>query len=181
MDQISENIISRLIQNKKYPLLKNILVELNPFDIAEILGGIPQEQISTIFRLLPKELAAEVFVEMDSDEQEVLIKACTDKELQAMMDELYVDDTVDIIEEMPATVVKRILRNISPDMRKSINLILHYPDDSAGSIMTTEYADLKKNMTVSEAFRRIRQTGVDKETIYTCYVTDESRHLLGSV
>ncbi len=181
MDRISENIISKLLQNKKYPLLKNILVELNPFDIAEILDGVPLEQISTIFRLLPKELAAEVFVEMDSDQQETLIKACSDKELQAMMDELYVDDTVDIIEEMPATVVKRILRNISPDMRKSINLILHYPDDSAGSIMTTEYADLKKNMTVSEAFRRIRQTGVDKETIYTCYVTDESRHLLGSV
>lgn len=181
MTHISENIITRLIDHRKFALLKSILLELNPFDIAEILNDIPKEHVSTIFRLLPKELAAEIFVEMDPEQQENLIKACSDNELRAMMDELYVDDTVDIIEEMPATVVKRILKNISPDMRKSINLILHYPEDSAGSIMTTEYADLKKNMTISEAFSRIRKTGVDKETIYTCYVTDESRHLLGSV
>lgn len=181
MERITENIITRLIQNKKFALLKSILLELNPFDIAEIFNEMPKEQISTLFRLLPKELAAEIFVEMDSKQQEDLIQACSDNELKAMMDKLYVDDTVDIIEEMPATVVKKILRNIEPGMRESINLLLQYPEDSAGSIMTTEYVDLKKDLTVSDAFLRIRKTGVDKETIYTCYVTDESRHLLGSV
>lgn len=181
MERITENIITRLIQNKKFALLKSILLELNPFDIAEIFNEMPKEQISTLFRLLSKELAAEIFVEMDSKQQEDLIQACSDNELKAMMDKLYVDDTVDIIEEMPATVVKKILRNIEPGMRESINLLLQYPEDSAGSIMTTEYVDLKKDLTVSDAFLRIRKTGVDKETIYTCYVTDESRHLLGSV
>ena len=134
-----------------------------------------------VYRLLPKELAAEAFAEMDKDLQEILIQAFSDKELQEVLDELYLDDAVDIIEEMPANVVKRILRQTKPEVRKKINEILHYPEDSAGSIMTIEYVDLKKDMTVEDAFSRIRAIGVDKETIYTCYVTNQDRKLEGLV
>ena len=132
-----------------------------------------------MFRLLPKELAAEVFVELDSDEQEILIPSFSNTELKEVLDELYLDDTVDIVEEMPAIVVKRILQHSDPDTRKSINEILKYPDDSAGSIMTTEFVDLKETMTVEDALKRIRRTGPDKETINICYVIDDGRHLLG--
>ena len=132
-----------------------------------------------MFRLLPKELAAEVFVELDSDEQEILIRSFSNTELKEVLDELYLDDTVDIVEEMPAIVVKRILQHSDPDTRKSINEILKYPDDSAGSIMTTEFVDLKETMTVEDALKRIRRTGPDKETINICYVIDDGRHLLG--
>ena len=124
-----------------------------------------------LFRLLPKELAAETFVEMEPDAQELLIRGFSDSELKEVIDELYVDDAVDIVEEMPANVVQRILSQAEPDMRKQINEILRYPEDSAGSIMTTEYVSLRPNMTVEEAILRIRRTGIDKETIYTCYVT----------
>ena len=132
-----------------------------------------------VFRLLPKEQAAEVFVELDSEEQEMLIQSFSNTELKEVLDELYLDDAVDIVEEMPANVVKRILRHADPDVRKSINEILKYPDDCAGSIMTTEYVDLKATMTVEDALKRIRRTGPDKETINICYVIDEGRHLLG--
>ena len=128
-----------------------------------------------------EELAAEVFVEMDSQMQQLLIEAFSDTELREVMDELFMDDTVDIIDEMPATVAKRILSQTDANTRKMINQLLAYPDDSAGSIMTTEYVDLKKNMTVDAAFDRIRKIGLDTETIYTCYVTDASRRLLGIV
>lgn len=178
---ITEELILELLTEKRFGELRQILSELNPVDIAFLLGEVPQDSLPPLFRILPKELAADTFVEMDNDEQEVLIHAFSDKELREVMDELFVDDTVDIIEEMPANVVKRILRNIDPEMRQSVNQILHYPKDSAGSIMTTEYVDLKKQMTVEEAFTRIRKTGVDKETIYTCYVTDSNRKLLGLV
>ena len=141
----------------------------------------PEETLPLLYRILPKELAADVFVNMDSDAQEILIRAFSDTELKEVLDELYVDDAVDIIEEMPATVVKRILQHTDPNIRKSINEILKYPEDSAGSIMTIEYVDLKTYMTVDDAFTRIRRTGVDKETIYNCYVTDENRKLLGVV
>ena len=134
-----------------------------------------------LFRLLPKELAAETFVEMDEDAEEMLITGFSDNELKEVIDELYVDDAVDLVEEMPANVVMRILRQADPDMRKMINEILNYPEDSAGSIMTTEYVSLRSTMTVEEAIKRIRRTGVDKETIYTCYVTEPSRKLIGSV
>jgi CBS domain-containing protein len=134
-----------------------------------------------IFRLLPKELAADTFVEMDSDLQEALIAAFSDRELREVIDEMFLDDTVDIIEEMPANVVKRILKNVDADTRKSINEVLNYPEDSAGSIMTIEYVDLRPDMTVKEAFEHIRRTGVDKETIYTCYVISAVRKLLGLV
>lgn len=148
-------------------------------DIAPLFELLPEYTQTIVYRLLPKELAADVFVEMDGDMQEHLIASLSDKELKETLDELYLDDTVDIIEEMPATVVKRILRHSDPAARKQINELLKYPKNSAGSMMTPEYVDLKKSMTVAEAFDRIRSTGVDKETVYTCYVTDRSRHLLG--
>ena len=173
--------ILALLDEKKYSELKNLLSEMNEADIAAVLKELPQEKLPLLYRILPKELAAEVFVNMDSDAQEFLIRAFSDNELREVLDELYVDDAVDIIEEMPATVVKRILMHTDPELRKSINEILQYPEDSAGSIMTIEYVDLKKYMTVEDAFTRIRRTGVDKETIYICYVTDENRKLLGIV
>lgn len=159
--------------------IKRILGDINPADIAVIIETFPINQKILFFRLLGKEDAADTFVELDPDTQEDLIHAFSDTELKEVLDELYLDDAVDVIEEMPATVVKRILRNTDSDTRKSINALLRYPDDSAGSLMTPEFVDLKKDMTVEDAFKRIRRTGVDKETIYTCYVTDASRHLLG--
>ena len=170
-----------LLEKKKYPELKALLSEMNEADIAAIFADLPPEKLPLVYRILPKELAAEVFVNMESDAQELLIRAFSDNELREVLDELYVDDAVDIIEEMPATVVKRILQHTDPEVRKSINEILQYPEDSAGSLMTIEYVDLKKYMTVDDAFTRIRRTGVDKETIYICYVTDENRKLLGIV
>ena len=159
--------------------LKEYLNELNPADIAQLLEEVENERKRIFFfRLLTKENAAETFVEFDSDTQENLISAFSDAELKEVLDELYADDAADIVEEMPASVVKRILKNTDLETRKTINSLLKYPDDSAGSIMTTEFVDLKRNMTVEDAFKRIRRTGVDKETIYTCYITDESRHLL---
>ncbi len=177
---MNERIIT-LLEQKRYSEIKQLLEEMNAADIAALLQDLPAETIPMLFRLLPKELAAETFVEMDSDEQEMLIQGFSDTELKDVVEELYVDDAVDIIEEMPANVVKRILRSTDPDTRDQINEILKYPKDSAGSIMTTEYVDLKKSMTVAQAIRHIRQTGVDKETIYTCYVTDSRRKLLGLV
>ena len=177
-EEIVEQIHS-LFEAKKYSQLKEILVEINPTDTAVILEEFPNEQKIILFRLLPKEEAAEVFVELDNDVQEQLIASFSDTELKEVIDELYLDDTVDIIEEMPATIVKRILRNTDSETRASINTLLKYPEYSAGSIMTPEFVDLKKDNTVEDAFKRIRRTGVDKETIYTCYVTDKSRHLIG--
>ena len=170
-----------LLKNKKYSELKLALNDASPVDVAILLSEMTKEDLLLTFRLLSKDLAAETFVEMDSDKQEILIGAFTDKELKAVVDELYVDDAVDIIEEMPANVVKRILKHTDPETRKDINEILKYPKDSAGSIMTTEYVSLKKDMTVFEAFEKIRKTGIDKETIYTCYVTNKNRKLLGIV
>ena len=173
--------IFELIGEKKYARLRELLSEMNPADIALILEDVPERELPVIFRILPKELAAEVFVEMDSQMQQLLIEAFSDTELREVMDELFMDHTVDIIDEMPATVAKRILSQTDANTRKMINQLLAYPDDSAGSIMTTEYVDLKKNMTVDAAFDRIRKIGLDTETIYTCYVTDASRRLLGIV
>ena len=157
--------IFELIGEKKYARLRELLSEMNPADIALILEDVPERELPVIFRILPKELAAEVFVEMDSQMQQLLIEAFSDTELREVMDELFMDDTVDIIDEMPATVAKRILSQTDANTRKMINQLLAYPDDSAGSIMTTEYVDLKKNMTVDAAFDRIRKIGLDTETI----------------
>lgn len=178
MEEIIEKITS-LYKDKQYLKIKEIFSEFNPADVAAIFDEFENEQRILFFRLLPKEEAAEVFVELDNDTQETLIRAFSDNELREVIDELYLDDTVDIIEEMPATIVKRILKNTDSQTRASINTLLKYPEDSAGSIMTPEFVDLKENSTVEDAFKRIRRTGVDKETIYTCYVTDNSRHLIG--
>ena len=175
-----ETIVT-LLENKKYTTLRDILSTMNPVDIAIVFEDIQDEKTAILFRLLPKELAAEAFVEMNDDTQQLLIHGFSDTELKEVIDELYVDDAVDIIEEMPANVVKRILRQTDPDVRKQINEILKYPEDSAGSIMTTEFVRLRPKMTVEEAIKRIRRTGVDKETIYTCYVADDHSTLIGIV
>ncbi len=179
-DEAAE-VVSAMLEERHFSALRELLLPLTPQDLSTLASMLDAKQISLFYRLLPKGLAAEVFVEMDSDIQETLIKAFSDYELKAMLDELYLDDTVDIIEEMPATVVKRILRQADAQTREWINNILQYPKDSVGSIMTIEYVDLKGHLTASEAITRIRNTGVDKETIYTCYVTDTNRKLLGYV
>lgn len=174
--------IYELIEEKRFQKLRSILSEMNPADIAQTLEESPsKEQLPVIFRVLPKELAAETFVEMETDLQQLLIEAFSDAELKQVLDELFLDDTVDIIDEMPALVAKRIIKQTDAKTRKMINQLLAYPDDSAGSIMTTEYIDLKRDMTVAEAFNKIRRVGLQSETVYTCYVIDESRHLLGIV
>jgi magnesium transporter len=175
-----ENTLRKLLAEKKYATLREILITMNPADIAAIFDELEEDRLPLLYRLLPKELAADVFVEMDQEAQELLIRGFSDSELKEVLDELFVDDAVDIIEEMPATVVRRILSQADPEMRKSINEILRYPESSAGSIMTTEYISLRPQMTVAEAITRIRRTGIDKETIYTCYVTKD-RTLIGVV
>lgn len=175
------DVIPELLEQKKYSTVRDILLEMRPADIANMFEELDKRQISLLFRLLPKEQAAETFVELEADNQEALIKAFSDNELKEVLDELYLDDTVDIIEEMPANVVRRILGNTDEDTRKMINEILEYPKDSAGSIMTVEYVNLKESMTVADAFQTIRRTGIDKETIYSCYVTDQNRYLKGIV
>ena len=175
-----EKTLLRLLELKKYQSLRDIMATMNPSDIAEILSELDERQLPLVFRLLPKELAAEAFAEMEPEQQEVLIRGFSDSELKEVLDEMFVDDAVDMVEEMPANVVRRILDQADPDMRKQINEILRYPEDSAGSIMTTEYVSLRPSMTVEEAILRIRRTGVDKETIYTCYVTKD-RRLIGMV
>ena len=175
-----ENTLQTLLTDKKYTTIRDILVTMNPADIAAVFSGVETEKLPLLFRLLPKELAAESFVEMEPDQQETLIRGISDSELRQVLDELYVDDAVDIVEEMPANVVQRILAQADPEMRKEINEILQYPENSAGSVMTTEYVKLSPTMTVGDAILRIRRTGVDKETIYTCYVLD-NRLLVGTV
>ena len=175
-----EKTLLSLLEKKKYQSIRDILSTMNPADIASVLDELDERWLPLVFRLLPKELAAEAFVEMEPEQQELLIRGFSDAELKEVLDEMFVDDAVDVIEEMPANVVRRILSQADPVMRRQINEILRYPEDSAGSLMTTEYVSLRPNMTVEEAILRIRRTGVDKETIYTCYVTKD-RHLLGMV
>jgi magnesium transporter len=155
--------------------------EMNVVNIADIFKDESKETILRIFRLLPKSMAAEVFAYIDSDEQQLLIEALSDNEVRDIMNKLFVDDAVDLIEEMPANVVKRVLQNINPEKRSIINQMLKYPEDSAGTIMTTEFVDLHEDATVREAFDDIRKTGVNKETIYTCYVIRPGRLLVGVV
>ncbi len=176
-----EDTLLALVKGKKYSVLREVLSTMNPVDIASLFGELPDNNLPLLFRLLPKELAAETFVEMESDSQEMLIRGFSDKELQDVINELYIDDAVDIVEEMPANVVNRILSNTDPSARRMINEILKYPEDSAGSIMTIEYVRLRADMTVEEALKVIRKTGIDKETIYTCYVVNKSRKLIGVV
>ncbi len=178
--EIMQKALLKMLEEKKYLTLRDLLVTMNPSDIAGLFEEVEEERIPLMFRLLPKELAAETFVEMEPDAQELLIRSFSDNELKEIVDELYVDDAAALVEEMPANVVKRILKQADPEMRRSINQILRYPDNSAGSMMTTEYVALRPQMTVEEAILRIRRQGVDKETIYTCYVT-EGRKLIGLV
>ncbi len=175
-----ENTLLRLLEQKKYHSLRDILETMNPADIASAFDEMDNRKLPLVFRLLPKELAAETFVEMEPEQQELLIRGFSDTELKEVLDEMFVDDAVDVVEEMPANVVKRILAQADPDLRKQINEILRYPEHSAGAMMTTEYVSLRPAMTVEEAILRIRRTGVDKETIYTCYVTHD-RHLMGMI
>ena len=161
--------------------LHKIIENINAADIAEAFESSEKERIIQIYRLLPKNMAAEVFSFMEPDVQEIVVEALTDDEIGRIVEELFVDDAVDFIEEMPSNVVKRVLRNVSEDRRNIINLLLQYPEDSAGSIMTTEFVDLKEGASVKDAFEKIRATGVDKETIYTCYVVRSDRVLAGVV
>lgn len=182
MEQVTVTLtetIRVLLEEKKFNTLRDILATMKPYDIAAVFEELQDEKTPILFRIMPKELAAETFVEMDDETQEYLIHGLSDSELKEVVDELFVDDAVDLIEEMPANVVKRILRQADKDMRKQINELLKYPEDSAGSIMTTEFIVLRPTMTAEMAIKRIRRTGVDKETIYTCYVTDENNRLIG--
>lgn len=176
---LMQDTIASLLTQKKYTTLRDLFSTMQAVDISMLFDELPKSKLPMLFRLLPKELAAETFVEMDEESQKLLIHGFSDTELKQVVDELYVDDAVDIVEEMPANVVKRILQQTDPDTRKAINEILKYPDDSAGSIMTTEYVTLRPDMTVESAIKRIRRTGIDKETIYTCYVTSDNRKLVG--
>ena len=177
-----DQTVLTLVEQKKYPALRDILATMIPADIAALFEEMDDERsLPLLFRLLPKDLAAETFVEMEPEFQELLIRGFSDSELKEVVDELYVDDAVDLVEEMPANVVRRILRQADPETRKLINNILQYPDDCAGSLMTTEFVDLLPTMTVSDAVKRIKRTGTDKETINICYVIDDGRHLLGTV
>lgn len=185
MNEELEKVFERLkdsLDNRKFADLRIVLLDMEPADIANFMEEtLTEKEQIMFFRLLPKELASDVFIEIDTDTQENLIKAFTDKELKEVIDDMFLDDTVDVIEEMPANVVKRILRNSDPENRKLINELLEYPEDTAGSIMTTEFVALSPTMTVDAAFEKIRQTGLNKETIYTCYVTDKKKHLIGVV
>lgn len=169
------------IENKTFANLKPILSEMKPIDIAEIINDVEKSKVAVIFRLLPKSLASDVFVEMETDAQQILIKAFTDAELSNIINDMFLDDTADIIEEMPSNVARRILKVSEPDDRETINKLLGFPKDSAGSIMTPECITLRQSMTVEEALAKIRRQALDKETIYTCYVTDNQKKLLGTV
>lgn len=174
--------LSYCFDNRKFADLRITLLDMEPADIATFMNELLEDKNQLkFFRLLPKELASDVFIELDTDMQESLIKAFNDKELKEVIDDMFLDDTVDVIEEMPANVVMRILKNSDPENRKQINELLAYPDDTAGSIMTPEFVSLSSKMTVDSAFDKIRRTGINKETIYTCYVTDNKKKLIGVV
>lgn len=173
--------LQELLLQKKYAEFIQELDKCNPVDAADLLSQFPEDQVSRVFRLFKKDVAAEVFAELEPDLQELIIVHMTDREIGEMLEELYTDDAVDMLEEMPASVVKRIMKNATPETREEINRFLAYPEESAGSVMTSEFIDLRKNMTCEEAIKRIRRIGLDKETVYVAYVTDEKRVLEGVV
>lgn len=173
--------INELIEEKKFTILKEELHKMMEADLADVLEELDEEMMTKVFRMLSKDKAADTFAYLNRDKQKYIINVITDNEIQRIISEMFLDDAVDFIEEMPSNVVKRVLKNVSPQMRETINRFLSYPEDSAGTIMTIEYVELKKDITVAQAFEQIRKTGVDKETIYTCYVIDAHRRLLGTV
>ena len=173
--------LMELLDSRNMKKLRERMDEMQEFDVAEFLSSLTDNRMPMLFRLLSKERAAEVFANLDAPDQERIINSITDSELAGIVEELYVDDAVDMMEELPANVVKRVMRTATPETRNLINTYLHYPENSAGSIMTAEYVDLKKYMSVKEAFARIRRIGEDKETIYICFVTSAHRKLEGIV
>ena len=179
--QTLKNMLAHLDDAKKYQSLRDVMETLNAPDLAAVFEDLPQEKMSVLFRLMPKDLAAEVFAELTPETQEALIRGLSDRELKLVIDELFVDDATDLVEEMPAGVVKRILAQAAPDTRKMINELLKYPEDSAGGVMTTEFMELRPDMTVRQAMESIRKNGIDKETINNCYVTMPDRTLVGVV
>lgn len=182
MEQLKEfETIQELLQTQQYTRLRQLLVDLNDADIAAYMEELPEQSMVKAFRILPKDLAADIFSYLDMELQQTVITSLTDREAASIIDNLMADDAVDLLEEMPANVVKRLLENASPDTRRDINHLLRYPEDSAGSIMTVEYVDLKENLTVEGAIARIRRVGLDSETINICYVLDAQRKLLGTV
>ncbi|MBD5529903.1 MAG: magnesium transporter [Lachnospiraceae bacterium] len=182
MEQIKEfETIQELLQTQQYTRLRQLLMDLNDADIAACMEELPEPSMVKAFRILPKDLAADIFSYLDVDLQQTVITSLSDREAASIIDNLMSDDAVDLLEEMPANVVKRLLENASPDTRRDINHLLRYPEDSAGSIMTVEYVDLKENLTVEGAIGRIRRVGLDSETINICYVLDAQRKLLGTV
>jgi magnesium transporter len=175
------NFVETAIQEGKFTKIREEIIQLNVVDIAQLLDDLDGEKTLILFRLLPKEISVEVFSYISTEQQQFIIESITDREIKHILDNLFMDDTVDILEELPANIVKRVLRNASDDQRKLINQFLQYPEDSAGSLMTIEYVDLKKEMTVGQAIERIKRTGVDKETIDICYVMDNHRRLEGII
>lgn len=173
--------IEELIRQNKYTDLKELLVTINIADIAELIEELPEAELVKVFRLLPKAIAADVFSYLPTDVEQMIITSLTEKEAVSIIDDLAADDATDLCDEMPASVVKKLLAKAEPETRRDINHLLKYPDDSAGSIMTVEFVDLKENLTVGEAVQRIKKIGIDKETINVCYVLDESRRLIGTV
>lgn len=174
-------LIMNLVKENKYAEVKTYLMQMNVVDIAQFLEDLEVEQMLVLFRLLPKEIAADVFAYMSYEQQEYIIEAITDSEISSIVNDLFLDDTVDLLEEMPSNIVKKILKNTNKETRESINQLLKYPENSAGSLMTIEYVDLKKEMSVAQAIGHIKKTGLDKETINTCYVIDGNRKLEGIV
>lgn len=178
---VMNSALTTLVENKKYSSIKDILLTMNPVDIAELFGSVPEQTLPILFRLLPQDQAADTFAEMAPELQQMLIEAFSDRELKEVVNELCADDAADLVDDMPANVVKRILRQADPDMRRMINELLKYPEDTAGSIMTPEFVKLRPTMTVDQAIKSIRRTGLEKETINHCYVTDQKSRLIGTV
>lgn len=177
---MARKMVLKLIEERQFKAIKSILETMNSVDLAQLMEELPEKEMIMIFRLTRKEEAAEAFTHLDPKFQKLLIEAFTERELREIIDELYLDDTADLVEEMPANVVERILASTDPKTRERLNMLLDYPKDSAGSIMTVEYVDLKPNMTIREAIKKIRRVGINSETIYTCYVI-ENKKLIGTV
>ncbi len=181
LEEFTAEDLLRLLNEKKYSQLKEILSEMNEVNVAELFEDLDSKQLILLFRMLPKDLAAEVFANFEKEKQWEIINLITDKEIKEIVEELFFDDIIDLIDEMPANVVQKVIRFSNADERKLINQFLNYPDDSAGSLMTIEFVHLHKEDTVKQALEHIRETGLEKETVYTCYVTDKSRRLEGIV